>query len=145
MFFTKFFLLFCSGAPRQNNKKNVVKNIQLIVPSASSDGRLSSWAFYALDSSYWNHLISQLGMQPTTWEGDTPHATENNNATPPPTNGPQPQSPSRHNMSSPPSSPRSSPYLPPVPSPPQHRRPPSPQRTLSQNNNEGNSNPNGTG
>ena len=28
------------GAPLQNNKKNLVKNIQLIVPSAASDGRL---------------------------------------------------------------------------------------------------------
>ena len=133
------------GAPLQNNKKNLVKNIQLIVASAANDGRLSSWAFYALDSSYWNHLISQLGTQPTAWEGDIPRATENNNATPPPKNGPHPQSPSRHNTSSPPSSPRSSPSSPPVLSPPQHRRPPSPQRTSSQNNNEGNSNPNGTG
>ena len=55
------------GAPLQNNKKNLVKNIQLIVPSAARDGRLSSWAFYALDNSYWNHIISQLGRQPNAW------------------------------------------------------------------------------
>ena len=106
------------GAPLQNNKNNLVKKIQLIVPSAASDGRFSSWVFYALNGSYWNHLISQLGTQPTAWEGDIPRATENKNATPPPTNGPQPQSPLRHNASSPPSSPRASPSLPPVPSPP---------------------------
>ena len=43
----------------------------------------------------------------------------------------------------PPSSPRSSPSSPPVPSPPQNRRPPSPQRTSSQNNTEGDFDPNG--
>ena len=32
------------GGPLQTNKKNVSKNIRLIVPSAASDGRLSTWA-----------------------------------------------------------------------------------------------------
>ena len=131
--------------PLQNDKNNLVLNIQLIVSSTARNGWLSSWVFYALDSSYWNHLISQLGTQPTAREGDTLHATENNNATPPPTNDPHPQSPLRQKTSSPPSSPCSSPSSPLVPSPPQHRRPPSAQRTSSQNNNEGDSNPNGTG
>ena len=60
------------GAPLQNNKKNLVQNIQLLLPSVPKDGRLSSWGFYALDSSYWNHLVSQLGTQPTDWEGEIP-------------------------------------------------------------------------
>ena len=75
------------GAPLQRNKKNLVKNLQLIVPSVPNNGRLSSWALLALDSSYWNHLISQLGTQPTDWEREVP-GTENYTAppTPPPRN-----------------------------------------------------------
>ena len=46
------------GRVLQMNKKNPCRNIQLIVPEAAKDGRLSSWAFYAFDSSYWNYLIS---------------------------------------------------------------------------------------
>ena len=44
------------GAPLQKNKKNLVKKIQLSIPSVASDGGLSSWAFHALDSAHWNHL-----------------------------------------------------------------------------------------
>ena len=78
---TRLLTVWCNhprrrSAPLQNNKKNLVKNIQLIVPSAASDCRLLSWVFYALDSSYWNHLIYQLGTQTTAWEGDTPRATD---------------------------------------------------------------------
>ena len=52
------------GGVLQTNKKNLCRNIQLIIPKAAKDGRLSSWAFYALNSSYWNYLISTLGTQP---------------------------------------------------------------------------------
>ena len=44
------------GGVLQTNKKNITKNLQLIIPSAEKDGRLSSWAYYALDKSYWDYL-----------------------------------------------------------------------------------------
>ena len=71
------------GAPLQNNKKNLVQNIQLLLPSDPKDGRLSSWGFQALDSSYWNHLVSQLSTQPAEWEGEIP-GSANYTAPPPP-------------------------------------------------------------
>ena len=37
------------GAPLQNNKKNLAKNIRLIVPGAAKDGLLTTWVYLALD------------------------------------------------------------------------------------------------
>ena len=42
----------------QTNKRNITKNLQLIIPSAEKYGRLSSLAYCALDKSYWQYLIS---------------------------------------------------------------------------------------
>ena len=128
------------GAPLQSNKKSLVRNLQLIVPSVPKDGRLSSWALYALDGSYWNHLVSQLGTQPTDWEGEVPGAA--NYTAPPPPQGP-PRSPPRNRAPPPPSPRRSSTSSPPVPSPPPQRRPPPPSSQNSES--EWNYDPNGVG
>ena len=40
------------GGLLQTNKGNITKNLQLIIPSTEKDGRLSSWAYYALDQIY---------------------------------------------------------------------------------------------
>ena len=128
------------GAPLQSNKKSLVRNLQLIVPSVPKDGRLSSCALYALDGSYWNHLVSQLGTQPTDWEGEVPGAA--NYTAPPPPQGP-PRSPPRNRAPPPPSPRRSSTSSPPVPSPPPQRRPPPPSSQNSES--EWNYDPNGVG
>ena len=39
------------GAPLQNNKKNLAQNIRLLIPGAAKDGLLTSWVYFALDSS----------------------------------------------------------------------------------------------
>ena len=71
-------LTVCCNHPRkqgvalQTNKRNITKNLQLIIPSAEKDGRLSSWAYYALDKSYWDYLLSQLGNEPSEWDGAMP-------------------------------------------------------------------------
>ena len=72
--------------------------------------------FLALDSSYWNHLLSQLGTRPTEWEGGIPGTA---GYTAPPTPPPRNRS-----STSPPSTPPPSP----VASPPQRQRPSSPPR-----------------
>ena len=49
------------GGLLQTNKRKITENLQLIIPSAEKYGRLSSWAYCALDKSYWDYLLSQLG------------------------------------------------------------------------------------
>ena len=68
------------GAPLKNNKKNLTQNIRLIVPGAAKDGLLTTWVYLALDDSYWEHLVRQLGSNPSTWNGTKP----NPRSTPPP-------------------------------------------------------------
>ena len=68
------------GAPLQNNKKNLAQNICLIVPGAAKDGLLTTWLYLALGNGYWKHLIKQLGIHPSTWNGAEP----NPRSTPPP-------------------------------------------------------------
>jgi len=69
------------GGFLQNNKKNLAQNIRLIVPCAAKDNLLSSWVYFTLDDAYWAHLVSQLGMRPSTWSD----AKTNSHSTPSPT------------------------------------------------------------
>ena len=62
------------GAPLQNNKKNLVQNIRLLIPGAAKDGLLTSWVYFALDDGHWKYLISLLGNKPTKWSGPEPDA-----------------------------------------------------------------------
>ena len=48
------------GAPLQNNKKNLVQKIRLIVPGAAKDRLLTTWVYLALDDGYWAHLVKLL-------------------------------------------------------------------------------------
>ena len=68
------------GGVLQNNKKNLAKNIRLIIPSAAKDGLLTTWVYFALDEAYWKYLISQLGSKKTECTGTEP----NPRSTPPP-------------------------------------------------------------
>ena len=68
------------GGVLQNNKKNLAKNICLIIPGAAKDGLLTMWVYFALDEAYWKYLISQLGSKKTEWTGTEP----NPRSTPPP-------------------------------------------------------------
>ena len=68
------------GGFLQNNKKNLAKNIRLIIPGAAKDGLLTTWVYFALDAAYWKYLISLLGNKKTEWTGTEP----NPRSTPPP-------------------------------------------------------------
>ena len=65
---TQLFTAWCDhprkrGGVLQTNKKNITNNLQLIIPFAEKYGGLSSWAYYALNKSYWEYLLSQLGNE----------------------------------------------------------------------------------
>ena len=64
----------------QNNKKNLSKNIRLVIPGAAKDGLLTTRVYFALDAAYWKYLISLLGNKPTEQAGTEP----NPRLTPPP-------------------------------------------------------------
>ena len=68
------------GGVLHNNKKNLAKNIRLIIPGAAKDGLLTTWVYFALDEAYWKYLISQLGSKKTESTGTEP----NPRSTPPP-------------------------------------------------------------
>ena len=55
-----------SGAPLQNNKKNLAQNIRLIVPGAAKDGLLTTWVYISLDDGYWAYLVRKVGLNPLT-------------------------------------------------------------------------------
>ena len=61
------------GAPLQNNKNNLAQYNCLIVPGAAKDGLLTTWVYLALDDGYWAHLVRQLGLNPSTWNGIKPN------------------------------------------------------------------------
>ena len=74
---TQLLITWCNNPQRQggafqNNKKNLSQNTKIIVPSAENNGRLLLWEFFALDSPYWNHMIYQLGMKPSTQSENGP-------------------------------------------------------------------------
>ena len=71
---------YVSSGVLQNKKKNLAKNIRLIIPGAAKDGLLTTWVYFALDEAYWKYLISQLGSKKTEWTGTEP----NPRSTPPP-------------------------------------------------------------
>ena len=52
------------GGFLHNNKKNLAKNICLVIPGAAKDGLLTTWVYFALDAAYWNYLILLLGNKP---------------------------------------------------------------------------------
>ena len=115
---TKLLTAWCDhpqrrGGVLQSNKKNLSQNIQLITPSAANDGCLSSWVFYALDSSLWNYLVSQLGNIPRS-ENNSDHYKPPPplNYDPNPPSTPPPQQRRRAQTTPPPSSP---PHNPPSP------------------------------
>ena len=57
----------------QNNNKNLVQSIRLVVPGAAKDGLLMTWIYFALDNSYWKYLISLIGNRPQEWIGEEPN------------------------------------------------------------------------
>merc|ERR1740124_1562035 len=61
------------GAVLQSNKKHLAQNIRLIIPGAAKDSLLSAWVYFVLDNTYWAHLVSQLGTNPSTWTGANPN------------------------------------------------------------------------
>ena len=52
------------GSVLQNNKKNIVQNIRLILPCVALDGLMTSWVYFTLESGYWNYLVSSFGNTP---------------------------------------------------------------------------------
>ena len=50
------------------------------MPGAAKDGLLSIWVYLLLDDGYWAHLVSQLGSNPSKWNGPEPKPR----STPPP-------------------------------------------------------------
>ena len=68
------------GGVLQNNKKNLAKNIRLIILGAAKHGLLTLWVYFALDAAYWKYLILQLWRKKTEWTGNEP----NPHSTPPP-------------------------------------------------------------
>ena len=133
---TKLLTAWCDNkfkrvAPLQNNKKNLVQNIRLIVPGAAKDGLLTTWVYLALDDGYWKHLIKQLGTHPLTWNGAKP----NSRLTPPPCSSQRAAAPSTPpRRRAPPNSPphfrtRDSHF---IPTPPRRNAPqPSPRQKSS--------------
>ena len=130
------------GRVLQTNKKNITKNLQIIIPSAEKDGRLLSCAYCALEKSYWDSLLSQLKNKPSEWDGATPHPDDYTHplhpSTPPCalTSPPQRQHNNTYSLSN---SRRSPPPL--LPTPP--RKPPPPP--CQSNRSEWNYNPDGVG
>ena len=61
------------SSPLQTKNKNLLRDIRLFVPSTARNDSILMWAYLAIDSSYWNHLVSQIGDQSTDWNGDMPH------------------------------------------------------------------------
>ena len=97
------------GGVLRSNKKTLVQNIELIVPT----GSLKLWSHLDLDEKNWKYLINGIGNAPTPTPGPPPSPT-NERAHPP----------------SPPSPPRPSQAPPTLPPPRQSTRPsliPSPQ------------------
>ena len=82
------------SSPLKTSKKKLSKKISRIVPSSASNSRLSTWAYLAIESYFWKHLISHLGAQPTDWNSNVSHP---DNPPPIPHDHPSAQSiPPRH-------------------------------------------------
>ena len=54
------------GVVLHTNKKSIVHNLQLIIPEVDKAGTLKTWAHFAIDDRYWQHLISGLGNSSTS-------------------------------------------------------------------------------
>ena len=74
---TKLLTAWCNnkrqvGSLLWSNKKNLVQNIVIIVPTVYQYGSLGLWAHLALDNKYWKYLINGIVNAPTPTPGPPP-------------------------------------------------------------------------
>ena len=68
---TKLLTAWCnhkqqSGGVLHTEKRYIVHNLLLIIPEVDKAGTLKTWAHFAIDDRYWQHLISGLGNYSTS-------------------------------------------------------------------------------
>ena len=74
-----------------NNRKSIVKNLQLLIPSADKVGPLKTWAFHAIDEKHWIKLIKAFRI---TSKNFIPLSPPRRNIPPPLSPSPPPIPPS---------------------------------------------------
>ena len=100
---TKILTAWCNNKRRvggvfYSNKKIIVQNITIIVPTVDRYGSLKFWAYLDSDDKYWKYLINGIVNAPTPPQGSPPSPTTEREQPPSP---PSPY----HSSQAPPTSP----------------------------------------